>query len=347
MNGVTVKGALSSDAHTVTYFDDKDNSGTFNTGDTKYYTLDLDQTGAGSYTFTVFVDAQPSVLNFNFDSLPSGQNLFGMVGPSSADPGLIVFGETPVLKSDGTFTNASNTVNTSQGGGPTTIGINNQMFDPGDGAYFIFVEKPNGSFLAGAPGGLDQGEADDADNILYGDGQGGTNDLHNVSTAFLKIAQIQGNSPATLSLTATTLATDFQARDLITHRGDGAAAPITAVRVFDANGTKIEDTGDLAHFNSPTVAVTFSAGVATVSGLGAGYKVEWDASSAFNKVLVEGVSGKFDIGGFGATQLNPTPDQKLDFTAKITDGDGDHSTANFSVGIDGTGPFHDGIVLNV
>ena len=28
----------------------------------------------------------------------------------------------------------SNTINTSQGGGPTTIGVNHLMFDPNDGA---------------------------------------------------------------------------------------------------------------------------------------------------------------------------------------------------------------------
>ena len=73
----------------------------------------------------------------------------------SATPrtGLVVIGKTPVLNADGTFTNASNTINTSQGGGPTTIGVNNQMFDPGDGAYFTFVKNPAANFLAGAPDG--------------------------------------------------------------------------------------------------------------------------------------------------------------------------------------------------
>src|SRR5204863_8721512 len=130
--------------------------------------------------------AAGSSTEFDFSALPSGQNLFGTVG--STCTGLVVIGKNPDLKPDGTFTNASNTINTSQGGGPTTIGVNNQMFDPGDGAFFTFVKNPAADFLAGAPGGLDQGEADDADNIQY---TGGTVEGNG---AFVKIAQIQGNS---------------------------------------------------------------------------------------------------------------------------------------------------------
>ena len=63
----------------MTYFEDKDSSGTFNAGDTKYYTLDLNQTGAGSYAFNVFVSAPPATLDFNFDGTPSGNHLFTMV----------------------------------------------------------------------------------------------------------------------------------------------------------------------------------------------------------------------------------------------------------------------------
>ena len=46
-------------------------------------------------------------------TLPSGQNLFGTVGDTAN--GLVVIGKTPVLNADGTFTNASNTINTSPG----------------------------------------------------------------------------------------------------------------------------------------------------------------------------------------------------------------------------------------
>jgi hypothetical protein len=52
------------------------------------------------------------------------------------------------------------------------------MFDAGEGAYFTFVKNPVANFLAGAPSGLDQGEADDADNIQY---TGGTIEVNSAS----------------------------------------------------------------------------------------------------------------------------------------------------------------------
>jgi hypothetical protein len=239
---------------------------------------------------------------FDFNALPSGQNLFGTVGNTSS--GLIVFGKTPVLNPDGTYTNASNTINTSQGGGPTTIGVNNQMFDPGDGAYFTYVRNPDPDFLAGATGGLTQGEADDADNIQY---DGGTIES---SSAFVKIAQIQGNSLATMEIAAFNITGSPQEQDLIAARGTNPVT-ITAVRVYNAAGTLIEDTDGSP--NSAQITVTFGTGPAPggngiplgavrVSGLDAGYKVEWDTSSPHDQALITGVSGKFDIGGFGVNE---------------------------------------------
>ena len=64
-------------------------------------------------------------------------------------------------------------------------------------------------------------------------------------------------------------------------------------------------------------------------------------------MLIQDVAGKFDIGAFAITQAQPTPDQKLDFVARATDGDGDFKTASFSIGIDGTGVNHDGHVAGV
>ena len=114
-------------------------------------------------------------------------NLFGVVGQT--DNAIIVIGQEPVLKADGTYTNTSDVIHTSQGGINATIGVNNQMFDPGEGAYFTYVQDPDPNYLSGAPGGLTATEADDADNIQY---DGGTLD---VSSASFLISQIQGNSP--------------------------------------------------------------------------------------------------------------------------------------------------------
>jgi hypothetical protein len=319
-----LQGILSGGDTVVTYYADTSGDGTFgNAGDTPYYRLTLDQTGAGSYTFDVLANPPASSLEFNFNALPSGQNLFGTVG--SAATGLIVFGKTVVLNSDGTFTNASNTINTSQGGGPTTIGVNNQMFDAGEGAYFTFVKNPVANFLAGAPGGLDQGEADDADNMQY---TGGTLE---VNSGFTVISQIQGNAAATMKITTYNVTGSPQGRDLTT--ATQAPVAITAVRVLDADGQQVANP-----------QVTLTAGVATVAGLGAGYTVEWDTGGLHDRVLIEAVAGKFDIGGFGTSQPQPTPDQLLTFEATVTDGDGDTALDVFTVGIDGTGIYDDGVI---
>ena len=109
--------------------------------------------------------------------------------------------------------------------------LNNQMFDPGDGAKFTFVKNPVADFLAGAPNGLDQNEADDADNIQY---TGGTIETN---SAFVRISQIQGNSAATMRITALDIADSPQGRDLISAAGSPVA--ITAIRVFNASGQPV------------------------------------------------------------------------------------------------------------
>src|SRR5207244_192059 len=108
------------------------------------------------------------------------------------------------------------------------------------------------------------------------------------------------------------------------------------------------------------VATVNADGTLTVTGLSTGDKVQWATSGAHNRVLIEnisnadGVAGNdnntFDIGGFALTQSQPAPDEKLDFTVRITDADGDTASDSFSIGIDGTGTFDDnqvgGIVLS-
>ena len=49
-------------------------------------------------------------------------------------------GKNPANQSETGGLQGGDTINTSQGGGTTTIGVNNQMFDPGEGAYFTFVK---------------------------------------------------------------------------------------------------------------------------------------------------------------------------------------------------------------
>src|SRR5206468_1584347 len=89
--------------------------------------------------------------HFDFSTLPSAQNLFGIIANKVGnvvngvlpDGGLLVMPTNPNLLPDGTYSNTSGTINTSQGGGGVTIGNTNQAFDgQGEGAWFMYVDNP-------------------------------------------------------------------------------------------------------------------------------------------------------------------------------------------------------------
>lgn len=343
VNGVTVTGVAAADGRSVTYWANTNGDGTIgNTGDTAYYRLELgDQGGPGDYTFTVLIDPPPSFTEFTFDLLPSGANLFGVV--ASGNSALLVIGEDPVVNAAGNYTNASDVIHTSQGGDGATIGVNNQMFDPGDGAYFTFINDPDPSFISGIPGGLDSTEADDSDNIQYNeDGIGPP--TKEVSSAFLGISQTQSNKPVSMSIEAFNMTGGPQDGAFLSSLGDNHV-DITEVRVLNAAGTVIENSDGSA--NAAGITITFNGGVATVSGLLSGYTVEWDTAAPHDQVLVKGVSGKFDVGRFGFLQGQDTPDQLLEFTARVTDGDNDFASDGWAIGIDGTGIYDDNVVAGI
>ena len=326
---LTLLRDISGNGTVVTYFEDVDGSGTRNAGDTDFFQLTL---SGGNYTFAVLEDPPPATLDFNFDQLASGANLFGVVGSTSI--ALVVIGEDITLDAAGKYIpNQTDDIKTSQGGEGATIGVDSQMFDPGEGAYFTYVTDT--SIIGGG---------DNANSIDYGD-------TFEVNTAAFRISQTQGNDLATAEISAYDLDDAPQGVAFVNARGTGDPVSITAVRVFDAAGELIEEEtdGSAPSVNDPTVDIVFSDGpdgarIATVSGLDDLFKIEWDTSAEHDQVLIKGVAGKFDIGEFSISQAQPTPDELLDFTAQIVDFDGDTASADFSVGIDGTGDFDDDIV---
>jgi len=327
LTGVTLTGKdPDGTGQTVQYFEDKDHSGTYNTGDVLYYTMSL--TPAGSYTFTVNAAPAAPDLTFNFDNLPSGDNLFGTVAADSSSPGIIVFGEDPHLKG-GKMDNISDTVATSQGGTGATIGIDNQMFDPGDGAYFTIVKNIDANYLSGAAGGLSSTEADYAANILYHGG------LYGVQGATLGVSQVQGNVPINALFTAYNLSGAPQGSNLLFADHSGTQVSIAGVVVTHPDGTA--DTNVHITINND--------GTAEVDNLSAGDLIKVmssGSSSLFNQVLVQDLSGKFDVGSFGISQAQIIPDQILPFKVTATDGDHDTAVSNeFSMYIDGN---HDGLI---
>ena len=206
-----------------------------------------------------------------------------------------------------------------------TIGNTNQMFDAGEGHFFIYVDNPVAASVAGV--GLDQNNADDADTI-------GFNGTLPQTTAQVEIVQVQGNDPASIKITAydftfgSAVNTDAEARDLVTDPlASATVVNITQVRVLDENGDEVT-TG---------ITIDLTGDTAVITGLQANYTVEWTAPG-HDGVLIEGVAGKYDLGGFNLVVEQPTPDQQFDFIVNVTDFDGDVATSNeFSVGVDGTG----------
>jgi hypothetical protein len=345
VNGVTVTGVADSST-SVTYWADTDGDTVFGSaGDTAYYNLTLgDQGGPGDYTFTVLINPPNPFTEFTFDLLPSGANLFGVV--TSGNSALLVIGQDPQFNADGNYTNASDVIHTSQGGDGATIGVNNQMFDPGDGAFFTFINDPDPDFISGIPGGLTSTEADDVDNIQYNeDGIG--DPTKEVESAFLGISQTQANKPVGMTIEAFDIDGGPQEEAFTAELGQAADhVDITAVRVLDENGDLVEETnGNNDGGLSSTVNVTISGGVATATGLLRGYTIEWDTAAPHDQVLVTGSSGKFDVGRFGFLEGNDAPDEQLDFTARVTDGDADFAEASWTVGIDGSGIHDDGVII--
>src|SRR5262249_52052079 len=159
-------------------------------------------------------------------------------------------------------------------------------------------------------------------NILY---NGGTLEATSASTT---ISQTQGNSPATMKITAYNITGAPQGTafvDGLSTSGTttGSLVAITSVTIIHADGTIETET---AGGPDTSTHISFLNGVATVSGLGSGDKIVWTTSAPHDRVLIEGVAGKFDIGAFSIIQAQPTPDQKLDFVVRATDGDGDFQT---------------------
>lgn len=382
----TLTAVPSADKTTINYYESA------LAGAALVYSIELDQSGTGSYTFTVHKDLPDQRLEFNFTDLPSGQNLFGVLvnHPPNADPeadgpGLLVVGADAVLDAFGAYTNTSDTINTSKGGGGVTIGVDNQMFDPGDAAAFIFLDDPDDRSIGGV--GLTQTTADDADTL-------GFVGLHGATGGELEVVQKQGGSALVMKLSTFDLVVPDSANDgegivsVANPLGKGAGdvsadgraflenpfagatgVSITSVSVFDrADPTNIlesveidQTTGNVSivdGHDSATISVTtfeVSEGVwgVIVTGFNGNDTVAYTTDGEHEAVLAQGVGGKWDLGGFNLSEGVDAPDQVFDFSVLINDYDGDTyggtnvSFANFSIGVDGTGVFDDGLVAGV
>ncbi|WP_162095572.1 DUF5801 repeats-in-toxin domain-containing protein [Pseudomonas chlororaphis] len=260
----------------------------------------------------VFIGASQD-LTFSLANAPSGQNLFLMFTKANptvvddngvlriTDPTIIATGKDPADQSSGVNINTGDTINTSQGGGPTTFGTNNQMITEQEGIRFTFV---TGARQDVTVPNLDQNEADVEANIDY-------TAVFDTNTANFDVVQLQGGKSAVVKISAFSTAVESGASFVNGYTNDTSVA-ITSVRVINnATGQVIENSD--GSVNDASIAISFNGGVATVTGVIAGYKIEYTTTADHNRVLVENGAAldakgnnhaDFDIGGFTLRQAS-------------------------------------------
>ncbi|WP_454247049.1 DUF5801 repeats-in-toxin domain-containing protein [Pseudomonas sp. F-14 TE3623] len=260
----------------------------------------------------VFVGASQD-LEFSLANAPSGQNLFLMftkANPATetvsgvvriTDPVIIATGKNPADQSSGVNITTGDTINTSQAGGPTTFGTNNQMITEQEGIRYSFVTGARQDMTIP---NLDQNEADVESNIDF-------TGVFNARMANFDVVQLQSGKTAVVKISAFTTAVESGAAFINGYAGDASIA-ITNVRVFNiSTGQVIENSN--GSVNDPAITITLTGGVATITGIKAGYQIEYTTTSDHNRVLIENgaaldakgtAHADFDIGGFTLVQAS-------------------------------------------
>ncbi|MGY4664614.1 hypothetical protein ACVWZ9_005408 [Pseudomonas chlororaphis] len=262
----------------------------------------------------VFIGASQD-LTFSLANAPSGQNLFLMFTKASptvvddggvlriSDPTIIATGKDPADQSSGASINTGDTINTSQAGGPTTFGTNSQMITEQEGIRFTFV---TGARQDVTIPNLDQNEADLEANIDF-------TAMFNAKAANFDIVQLQGGKSAVVRISAFNTAVESGASFVNGYANDTSVA-ITNVRVINiATGLVIENSD--GSVNDTSILISFDGGVATITGVKAGYQIEYTTAADHNRVLIENgaaldargnTHADFDIGGFTLRQASTT-----------------------------------------
>ena len=262
----------------------------------------------------VFIGASEDLV-FSLANAPSGQNLFLMFTKANpnvvddggvlriTDPTIIATGKDPADQSSGVNINTGDTINTSQAGGPTTFGTNNQMIVEQEGIRFSFVTGARQNVTIP---NLDQNEADLESNVDF-------TDVYNTKSANFDVVQLQSGKSAIVKISAFSTAAEPGVNFINGYAGDTSVA-ITNVRVINNSTGLVIENSD-GSVNDPAITISFAAGVATLTGIKAGYQIEYTTTADHNRVLIENgaaVNAKgndhadFDIGGFTLVKASVT-----------------------------------------
>ena len=252
-------------------------------------------------------------LAFDFAGLPSGQNGFLMFKAGNSTTGLIVTGMDP----DQVPSNQADTVNTSQGAGPTTIGTNSQGIKAGEGMIFSFVSNPDPRYTVPD---LTHGEAVNESNILFGG-------LFEATGATIVIAQ--ATPPKTCSATISAFTTGLEVGsayydgllDGNGHAVNGAdnLGYIASITVIGANGVAIAGlVGVTTNTTVGSISVTFNLSnggldrTATIAGFEQNASLQYTVQGTHNRVVIENSgtgNSTFDIGGFHLPNVVAVPQE--------------------------------------
>ena len=255
-------------------------------------------------------------LEFSLAGAPSGQNLFLMFTTENptvvdvggvlriTDPTIIATGKDPANQSNGVNINTGDTINTSQAGGPTTFGTNSQMITEQEGIRYSFV---TGARQDVTIPNLDQTEADVEANIDF-------TDVVNAKKANFDIVQLQSGKSAVVKISAFSTTAESGVNFIDGYTNDTTVAITNVVVTNISTGLVVENSD--GSVNDPAITISFDVnGVATITGVKAGYQIEYTTTADHNRVLIENgaaldakgnTHADFDIGGFTLLQTAVT-----------------------------------------
>lgn len=250
--------------------------------------------------------------NFSLAGAPSGQQLFLMFTAEGATPdatgripgvSIIVTGKDPLNQSASNLAiTSADTVNSSQGGGNTTLGTNNQAITEQEGLRFSFVTGAKADVTIP---NLSPGEAGVESNIDF-------TQYFGARAATFQIVQETGGTTAMIKLTAFTNAANV----------GGSQSGVNFIDSYANDGTeKVAITvGSVTvkTFAGVTIAasITYNAdGTVLITGVPDNSQITYGTSTDHNRVLIENAASltakngdkthaDFDIGGFKVLQTS-------------------------------------------
>lgn len=247
---------------------------------------------------------------FSFANAPSGNNLFMMFGsPSQA---LLITGEDPANESEGETVSSGSTVNSSQGGGTTTLGTDGQQVKAQKALVITFVTGANPGYIAGVNAGNDPGEplssteAKDEASIQF-------DDYLLTQAAEFTISQMQPHNAAVRVEIEAYLTSDASGNSYVDGnpivQGDAAINISTDSVQVIRGGVNVVGTAG--------VSVDYSGSGAVITGLLTDDIIKYETDSDHNRVLIRndqpasgsGSNIAFDLGGFTLTEVEGDTDE--------------------------------------